>query len=256
MSIKFEFKENDWFRNEVLEKKFWYRRDSKGFAGLVSEPVKINWKSKEKDLTGGLLDLVCSAYEEEQQSKTTNGKEQAAKKGDKRLTPLQKQLKSKISKTATGGFSFFAWFGYIGHRVTAEESAAATAKQQAEREAQKAGKKIDPPSENDVEGDEDDEEEDLSYELEIFPDGDDLAVAISEDLWPGALKYFSTFVLVFSHHRHRSLFHDTLHSLAFAHVMLRPHVISTLRNHFNKNVQANNHVTNQPKHKKQTPCPT
>jgi hypothetical protein len=27
--------------------------------------------------------------------------------------------------------------------------------------------------------------------LEIFLDGDDLAVAITEDLWPGAIKYFS-----------------------------------------------------------------
>jgi hypothetical protein len=29
--------------------------------------------------------------------------------------------------------------------------------------------------------------------LEIFPDGDDLAVAITEDLWPGAIKYFSEY---------------------------------------------------------------
>ena len=37
-------------------------------------------------------------------------------------------------------------------------------------------------------GEEDDEEE---YEWEIFPTGDDLAIAIAEDLWPNALGYFS-----------------------------------------------------------------
>jgi hypothetical protein len=33
--------------------------------------------------------------------------------------------------------------------------------------------------------------------LEIFPDGDDLAVAFTEDLWPGAIKYFSKLSPIF-----------------------------------------------------------
>lgn len=195
VAIKFEFKENEHFSNDVLEKRFWYRRDAKGFAGLVSEPVKIDWKSKEKDLTGGLLDLVVRAWEEETAANGAADK-QKKKGGEKKLTPLQKQLATKISKTATGGSSFFAWFGYIGRRVSAEESAIATQKEKEEREALKAGKTVEPPASKDVEEEDDDEEmDDLSYELEIFPDGDDLAVAISEDLWPGALKYFSKFML-------------------------------------------------------------
>jgi hypothetical protein len=157
--------------------------------------VKISWKSKEKDLTGGLLDLVVTAYEEEKKSSTSNGSNR--KKQEKSLTPAQKQLKQKIAKTATGGSSFFAWFGYIGRRVSAEESAAQVKKEREEKEALKAGKKPEAPSAKDIE-DEEDEDDDLSYDLEIFPDGDDLAVALSEDLWPGALKYFSKLHSAFS----------------------------------------------------------
>lgn len=186
VSITLKFKENEHFSNEVLEKKFWYRKDSKGFSGLVSEPVAINWKSKDKDLTGGVLDLVQSAWAEEQKSNSTNGKGK-----EQKLTPAQKQLKKKIETTATGGFSFFAWFGYIGRRVSAEESAAENEKNKKEREAEKAGEKL-TVKKADMEKDEEaEEDDDLSYDLEIFPDGDDLAVAISEDLWPGALKYFT-----------------------------------------------------------------
>ena len=38
-----------------------------GWSGLVSEPVKIQWK-KDRDLTGGLLNMVCAAYEVEKKS--------------------------------------------------------------------------------------------------------------------------------------------------------------------------------------------
>ena len=51
-----EFKENEYFNNTRLEKKFWFRRDRTGFSGLVSEPVRIEWKSKEKDLAKKLGD--------------------------------------------------------------------------------------------------------------------------------------------------------------------------------------------------------
>ena len=39
--------------------------------------------------------------------------------------------------------------------------------------------------------DEEEEDEDESLALEIFPDGEELAIAIAEDLWPNAIKYFS-----------------------------------------------------------------
>jgi hypothetical protein len=173
IAIKFEFTENDHFTNTVLEKKFWYRRARDGWTGLVSEPVRINWKEGEgNDLTGGLLDAVCNAWDS---ANKANGE---AAKG---LNDKQKALAEKISGTGMGGLSFFAWFGFVGRKISEAESREAS-------EAEKKRKKGE-----DVEGltEEEEEQEDLEMSLEIFPDGDDLAVAFAEDVWPGAIKYFS-----------------------------------------------------------------
>ncbi|KAH7152446.1 nucleosome assembly protein [Dactylonectria estremocensis] len=169
--IKFEFEENEYFEDKVIEKKFWWRRAHDGWAGLVSEPVKINWK-KGKDLTEGMLDLVHKVWEEEK----------AGKSGE---TAAQKELKKVIEDTGLGGVSFFAWFGFRGRKISVEEDKEASKKEQERREARKAGKE----TEQDATDEDDDEDE---YEMEIFPTGDDLAVCITEDLWPGAINYFTT----------------------------------------------------------------
>jgi hypothetical protein len=187
VSIRFEFSPNEYFTDVVLEKKFWYRRTKDGWSGLVSEPVRIHWK-KDRDLTGGLLDMVCKAWEVEN----------CCPKGEKKAKGLsneQKALKKKIENTGMGGLSFFAWFGFIGRKVSEEESREATALEREKRKARTANKASPPESEN---GDEEGqgEEDDLGMSLEIFPDGDDLAVAFTEDLWPGAIKYFSEFPLL------------------------------------------------------------
>jgi hypothetical protein len=182
VAIKFEFAENEYFEETVLEKKFWYRRAKDGWCGLVSEPVKISWK-KERDLTGGLLDLVCAAWEAEKK----NGP--LAKGAD--LRDEQKTLKKKIEGTGMGGLSFFAWFGFIGRHISAEESKEANKIENAKMAARAEGKatKEDEPVDMD--------DELVGMSLEIFPDGDDLAVAITEDLWPGAIKYFSEYRLFY-----------------------------------------------------------
>jgi len=190
VSVTWEFAPNDYFHDEKLEKKFWYRRARDGWCGLVSEPVDIKWKEG-RDLTGGLLGLVCKAWEVEQKSLDTNSKSNGkAKKGG--LTPEQKILKRKIENTGMGGLSFFAWFGFIGRKVSEEESREATKIEREKREKRKAAKSS-PKASSNVEEDQDDEEdeEDIDMSLEIFPDGDDLAISITEDLWPGAIKYFT-----------------------------------------------------------------
>jgi hypothetical protein len=179
VAIRFEFSENEYFEDAVLEKKFWYRRSRDGWSGLVSEPVRIQWK-KDRDLTGGLLDLVHKAWSS-QSSSSASGSKTAA-------SPESKALKKKIENTGMGGLSFFAWFGFIGQRISAEESAEATRIEKEKRRERRSGKSS-PPAEEESE---DEDEEGWGMELEIFPDGDDLAVAITEDLWPGAIKYFST----------------------------------------------------------------
>jgi hypothetical protein len=180
VAIRFGFAPNEYFADAVLEKRFWYRRARDGWAGLVSEPVPIEWK-KDRDLTGGLLGMVCAAWERE---RAEGGRARG-------MSEEQRALKKKIDNTGMGGLSFFAWFGFIGRRVSAEECA-----EVARLERERKGKKL--PLEavtEDVAEDEDETEEDIGMSLEIFPDGDDLAIAFTEDLWPSAIKYFSKFAL-------------------------------------------------------------
>jgi hypothetical protein len=189
VSVRFEFSENEHFSDTVLEKKFWYRRSKDGWAGLVSEPVRIRWK-KDRDLTSGLLDMVCDARAAE--LKTANGKMSVPNASN--LSPEYQALKKNIQATGVGGLSFFAWFGFIGARISAQESAEATAMDEKKRRLRK-NDKITPESHAlDADTGEREEEEEDDLELEIFPDGDELAIAFTEDLWPGAIKYFSMFI--------------------------------------------------------------
>lgn len=183
LSFRFEFNENDHFEDRVIEKKFWQRRSKSGWTGLVSEPVEIRWKNG-KDLTGGLLGMVKKVWDAHQSRPKT-----ASPSAD--LTPDERSLKKKIENTGLGGMSFFAWFGYVGRTVSAEESHEAMEKAQQERLARQAGNA--PTSNNDgEEGDKGEQEDDDDNELEIFPEGENLAIALSEDLWPNAIKYFTT----------------------------------------------------------------
>jgi hypothetical protein len=202
VSIRWEFAENEYFEDRVLEKRFWYRRARDGWSGLVSEPVPIRWK-KGKDLTGGLLDLVCKAWDtdpvrqqEASSSSSSRGLANAEVEAEgvkeaMNVTAEQKALKKKIDQTGMGGLSFFAWFGFIGRRVSAKESEEATRREAERRDLRRQGQKIDSPVENETE----EGGEGPGMSLEIFPDGDDLAVAITEDLWPGAIKYFSEYCI-------------------------------------------------------------
>lgn len=194
VAIRFEFAENEHFEDTVLEKKFWWRQGKDGFAGLVSEPVQIRWK-KGKDLTDGLLDLVKAVYDEQRAKPKQEGKGKKAAKVE--LTDKQKALKEKIDNTGMGGVSFFAFFGYAGEYVSAEESKAAIAEEAEERRKRKAGEEVTKEDEEDKmdEDEDEDEEEEEEDDLEIFPAGDEIAMAIADDLWPGALKYFSKFTL-------------------------------------------------------------
>lgn len=173
IAIRWDFAENEHFENRSLEKKFYWRNAKDGWAGLVSEPVEIKWKPG-KDLTNGMLDLVRKVYQEEDAGQTGE-------------TETKKELKKQMDSTGLDGLSFFAWFGFRGRKISDEEHREATKMEQERRQARKEGKKTD----DDMDEDEDDDEDE--YEWEIYPTGDDLAVCIAEDLWPGAIKYFRMF---------------------------------------------------------------
>jgi hypothetical protein len=200
-AIRWEFSENDYFEDRVLEKRFWYRRARDGEVGYVSEPVPIRWKQG-KDLTGGLLALAIKVWEEELAAAGTKDSAAAARKRDANsLTPTQKSLKRRIENSGLGGISFFAWFGYRGKAISAEEDALVMAQERERKRRRLDGDKedkgdegedgIDSDAEIDDGDDKGDDEEEEDVSLEIFPNGDELALAITGDLWPGAIKYFS-----------------------------------------------------------------
>ncbi|KAI1639682.1 nucleosome assembly protein [Biscogniauxia mediterranea] len=186
IAIRMDFAENDYFEDRVLEKKFWYRHSKDGSASLVSEPVPIKWKAG-KDLTQGMLDLVVKVWEQEKNQTQTNGDSKKAKKAQE-WTPDQKALREKIQVTGLGGVSFFCWFGYRGEDISAEESRLAIEKVKKERAQRASGEA---PELKAVEEDDEEDEDEEMLPFEIFPDGDELAVAISDELWPNAIKYFT-----------------------------------------------------------------
>ncbi|OKL64081.1 hypothetical protein UA08_00574 [Talaromyces atroroseus] len=206
-SVRFTFDfvtgdDNPYFTNAQLMKEFYYRtkvtKSAKGkrhvWEGYVSTPVRINWK-KDQDLTKGLLDAACDLYEAEQKNKSV----------DRTQLPEYEKLENKLDEvedetnrlvgdeeeedaddeSPLSGVSFFAWFGYRGNNVTAEQSAEA-AKEELERwQKIEKGEKVD-----DDDDENEDEDEASLANVEVFTDGDDIAVALAEDLWPNALKYY------------------------------------------------------------------
>ncbi|KAI8960550.1 hypothetical protein F5Y11DRAFT_329406 [Daldinia sp. FL1419] len=187
VSIKMEFGENEWFEDKVLEKKFYYRISKEGDEGLVSEPVPIKWKSPEKDLTQGMLDLVVKVWENDKKQPQTDS---TKLKKEKDYTPDEKALKEKIEATGLGAVSFFGFFGYRGLNISAEESALAMEEEKKRKADRAAGRVPELKAAEEEDDDEDDEDED-PLSLEIFPDGEEVAIALTDDLWVNAIKYFS-----------------------------------------------------------------
>lgn len=189
--IRFEFAPNEWFEDDVLEKRFWYRRARDGWAGLVSEPVGITWKEG-KDLTEGLGHAAGRLWEAEK-ALLGEGADAEWKEARKGLREY-KELLERLESSTPGAQSFFAWFAFRGRDVGAEESVVAK-REERERRARVReggdgrGKKCELGVVGEDESLEEDEDE---YEHEVFPLGDELAISIAEDLWPGAIKYFSS----------------------------------------------------------------
>ncbi len=185
VKFTFTFDKNDWFHDQVIEKKFWHRRIKDEWSGLVSEPVKIQWKEG-KDLTDGLLAMAVDVRADE-------------KKG---VAKAQKQdaLIETMEGLPMDAISFFAWFGYRGRQVSANESQEALKEEKRKNGHHHEDIGDDEDEENDEQPDlrsaiertiatEDQNADELSYE--IFPRGEELAIALSDDLYPNAIKYFS-----------------------------------------------------------------
>ncbi|KAI7137049.1 hypothetical protein KC343_g13249 [Hortaea werneckii] len=181
-SIKFEFSENEFFEDKVLEKTFWHRRAADDWVGLVSEPVKVHWKEG-KDSTDGLTDAALALFEA--RKKVGDFKSNAV--------PEYKVLEKKVEANG-GNANFFTWFGWVSNRryVTAEESEKANKEHAQRKAARKAGKKpdaaeIEKQAEEEDAEEEDDEDDSM---VEVHGAGEEIAVTISDEMWPNAIRLF------------------------------------------------------------------
>ncbi|KAL8873078.1 MAG: hypothetical protein Q9174_001399 [Haloplaca sp. 1 TL-2023] len=171
IKLTFSFKPNQWFHDDKIEKHFSWRMSKKGWSGLVSEPVTINWKGR--DLTDGLLDMAVSLRKKEQELEA-NGQERGLISASKEYALLVE----KAQRTPQDAISVFALFGFRGHRVTAEESTAAIKMKKDMVDGVQEWRELD-------------EESPPLPDTEIYPHGEEVAIALSEDLYPGATQYFT-----------------------------------------------------------------
>ncbi|KAH8157925.1 hypothetical protein CIB48_g10318 [Xylaria polymorpha] len=191
LQFTFRFGDNEWFSDKELTKIFYFRYGKDGSAGLVSEPIKINWKSPEKDLTQGLSDAALAFWNAQKADPSQkldgvlandarHARDAAAKK-----IPEYQSLAKKLESNVEGALSFFNFFSYRGRWISTAEHVQAKADLLAKRKAAQAG--------NDMEEDDDDNDDDEDFTeeaVETFPAGHEVAVTIAEDIFPNAIDYF------------------------------------------------------------------
>ncbi|KPI41148.1 putative nucleosome assembly protein C36B7.08c [Cyphellophora attinorum] len=174
LRFTFDFASNDNFGACTLVKEFEYKAstDRRGGPGaLVSKAVKIPWKNKKSDLTKGMLDMAVELEAAEETMKLKKGGEEVELVEREGLWQYGK-LREAIEKSEDAGDeepTFLNWFGFRG----------AVEKRSETKEAN--GDAVDEDDE------EDDEWDDGLLDVEIFPAGEDLAIALAEDLWPEAI---------------------------------------------------------------------
>jgi len=168
----FEFAENEFFEDNKLVKEFEYRPREDGPGSLISKPVPIKWKGKKKDVTNGLLDAAVELHAAEQALRLEGGNKEIDLVERESLWQHEK-LREKLATLEESPEyepSFFNWFGFRG-AINAQEST--------------------PPAENGANGGEEEEDEvNHMLEVEIFPAGEEVAIALAEELWTDAMDYF------------------------------------------------------------------
>lgn len=189
VTIRFHWApDNEWFADPVLEKTFFYRHGKDGSAGLVSDPVRINWKPGH-DLTEGLTDAAYAFWDAQRRDPSQQldgvlaGDARKARDAAARALPEYKALTARIEEVKEDAISFFNFFSYRGRWTSAAESAEAKAELLAKRQAAADGG-------HDHDEDEDEDEDFPEEDVETFPAGHECAVAIAEDIFPSAIDYF------------------------------------------------------------------
>ncbi|EXJ91532.1 hypothetical protein A1O3_00080 [Capronia epimyces CBS 606.96] len=173
LRFTFEFAENEFIEDRKVVKEFEYKPREDGPGSLVSRPVLIKWKGKKKDVTHGLLGAAVELYAAEEALRLKNGETEidiVERESLWQHEKLREQL-VKLDESPELEPSFFNWFGFRGAVKTAYPK--------------KAGE----DRANGAEDDEDEDEEPM-LEVEIFPAGEEFAIALAEEVWPDAMDYF------------------------------------------------------------------
>lgn len=177
LRFTFEFAPNKFFSDTKIIKDFEYIAFGGGPGGYVSKPVNFKWtKDAKKAGVNKLLDLAEQLYQAEQALGHDGPVDQQERESLWQYEKLRKALEQvENEEVEEDGHSFLEWFGYRGAVNTAPKPKPANGE-----------------ANGDAEDDEDDEEEeeDGVLDVEIFPAGEDVAVAIAEDLWPNVMDYF------------------------------------------------------------------
>ncbi len=97
---------------------------------------------------------------------------------DAKSTEEFKTLVEKIERTPQDAISIFAFFGFRGHDISAGESEEAASRTRRLAEGADQWKEMD-------------KESPPLPDTEIYPHGEEVAIAFCEDLYPGAAHYFS-----------------------------------------------------------------
>ncbi|KAI1303502.1 hypothetical protein F5Y03DRAFT_187202 [Xylaria venustula] len=191
LQFTFRFADNEWFSDKELTKIFYFRYGKDGSAGLVSEPIKINWKSPAKDLTQGLSDAALAFWNAQKANPSQKLNEvlandaRHARDAAAKNIPEYQTLAKKLESNVEGALSFFNFFSYRGRWISAAEHGEAKAELLAKRTAAQNGQDME------EDDDDDDDDEDFTEEaVETFPAGHEVAVTIAEDIFPNAIDYF------------------------------------------------------------------
>ena len=167
LRITFEFGPNDLIEDKRLVKELRYRYAKiGGQEGFVSNPVPIRWKTKKKDRTRGLGPCAISLFEAENAIRLRiNGEEVDAisREGLWQNERVLQGLKT-MEELGEKRLGFFAWFYYRGVDLAV------------------AGGSSDNGG--------DDGDDDGLRDVEIYPDGSDLANFLAEHLWEDAVDIY------------------------------------------------------------------
>jgi len=176
LKFTFTFDKNEFFEDSTVTKEFEFVGREDGVGGLVSQPVNFKWTKAAKQAgLNKMLDLTEQLWQAEQALVGDHKKgqkavaiEQNEREGLWQYEKLREELEKEEDEPVQT--SFLDWFGYRGSVAALND--------------------IKPTNGDAEESDEEDEDDDGMLEVEIFPAGEDVAMALAEELWPNVMDFY------------------------------------------------------------------